>query len=208
MDFLKIGLQLLTMAVENHTYRDVLSALGRGIQEVSSRISKVKQMDSPDWQDVIVNDECETIENILGAALVVCQTQITAVTCRAMRLTSFGNYPKRSFSAFSNERGIRALSTPLSTASDLPAVEAIWALANYFKHRDEWGEDWEKLSGRPKQTAKVVQMIGLAPGCTCNLQRGATALGNTTLANLEVFADLVDDWALKVSKTCAKEIGL
>lgn len=39
-----------------------------------------------DWVDAVVDEECDFIEDILGAAFVVCQTRVTSITSLALQL--------------------------------------------------------------------------------------------------------------------------
>jgi hypothetical protein len=96
-----IFLLLLDHAIENDTYPEVLDVLGRGIEEAVARIDAAKT-GSDDYAEVVIDTETEIIEGLLGAAYVVCQTQITAIAqaaldCRAriikdgLAFTAFGD---------------------------------------------------------------------------------------------------------------------
>ena len=64
---LDIRLRLLDLAIGADTHERVLDAIGVGIRQANERA------DSD--EDGIVDDEIEFVENLLGAAYVVCQVQ-------------------------------------------------------------------------------------------------------------------------------------
>jgi hypothetical protein len=41
------------------------------------------------------------------------------------------------------------------------ALSSIDALANYFKHRDEWPNEWNQLKDSQRNTASILRDLGL-----------------------------------------------
>jgi hypothetical protein len=56
-------------------------------------------------------------------------------------------------------------------------AEGINAFANYFKHRDEWPNDWSSLMGKEKETVRVIRAFGASEGSTGNLRTGLEGMG-------------------------------
>jgi hypothetical protein len=55
-------------------------------------------------------------------------------------------------------------------------IPAIDALANYFKHHDEWPADWSEAKGRARATIAIVGTLGLSASGPDNMLIGARAL--------------------------------
>ena len=205
-------LTLLDLALRDTTFENVLRHLGEGVSAASRRANSPEGHE--DWVDAVVDEECDFIEDILGAAVVVCQTRITAITSLALQLGQRALDKGTPFAAFGGRKeDVRAL----GEAASLPAVpgkssfskvEVLWALANYFKHRDEWRKmDWTKLSGQEQRTVEVIAAVGLRSGSTGNLRQGAQVLGNASYADTDVFAQAVNEWGEKVRDAIKKELG-
>jgi hypothetical protein len=96
-------LRLLDYAIQNNTHEEVLDVLGRGIKAAAARIDRAAKSGSDVFAEIVIDTETEIIEGLLGAAYVVCQTQITAIAqaarqCRAqtvkdgLAFTAFGAF--------------------------------------------------------------------------------------------------------------------
>ena len=205
-------LTLLDLALRDTTFENVLRHLGEGVNAASRRANSAEG--DEDWVDAVVDEECDFIEDILGAAFVVCQTRITAITSLALQLRQRAVDKGTSFAAFGGKKeNVRALGEAASLLSvagqSVSKVEVLWALANYFKHRDEWRKmDWTELDKGQQPTVRVIVAAGLAAGSSGNLRRGARALGNTSFEETEVFARIVNEWGEKVRGAIGKELGL
>ena len=179
---LDIHLRILDYAVTADTYETVLNALGGGIRKSVGRI------DSDPDDDGVVDYETDIIENMLGAAFVVCQAQVNAVLEAALKV------PQQT----RKKHEIRKLGPSFDTSYS--KVEILWALANYFKHRDEWGTKWSNAGSREKLTVDAIKAAGLSadsPGG--NLRTGAEALGNASpYSDVEIFYRVVREWSEKV----------
>jgi hypothetical protein len=176
-------LRLLGFAVKADTYESVLSSLGEGIKNAVDHIEL-----EPD-DDGVVDYEAEIIENILGTAFVVCQAQANAVLQAALKI------PKQTMKDYE----IRKLGPRFD--KDYSKVEILWALANYFKHRDAWGRSmWTNPGRLEKSTIEAIKAAGLTPGSSSNLRDGAKALGNVSFTDVRIFYGLVRDWSEKVSE--------
>jgi hypothetical protein len=201
-------LDLLRMVVQDGTYRTVLDTLAQEICAASVRVDHAMATGGPDWREAVIDEECDLVEELLGTAFITCQTQITSITSQALNLRQEAlNADEIAFSAFDGTKeGLRSLGDPLDPPATASRVDMIWALANYFKHRDEWHVDWSKLDRQAKRTAEVVKQVGLRTCCTGNLRRGAEALGNPNYTELWVFADIIDKWGGVIYAAVKKEL--
>lgn len=205
-------LALLDLALVDNTFENVLRHFGEGVSSASHRANSAEGHE--DWVDAVVDEECDFVEDILGAAFVVCQTRINAITSLALQLRERAMAKGAPFVAFGGRKeDVRALgeAAPLPAMpgrSSFSKVEVLWALANYFKHRDEWRKmDWTKLGDLERRTVKVITAAGLSSGSTGNLRQGAEVLGNESYADMDVFAHAVNEWGEKVRNVIANELG-
>jgi hypothetical protein len=180
---LDFKLRLLDLAIANDSYESVLAALGTGIRKA------VKRIENAGDQDAVADYETEIIENMLGVSYVVCQVQLTAVVQATLKV------PGHSLKA----RGVRGRGPRFN--DDYSKIEVLWALANYFKHRDEWTrKTWTHPSGPAKSTVPIIKAAGLEYGSTGNLRTGAEALGNGSYTNVAVFEQIIRCWSADVRK--------
>jgi hypothetical protein len=187
---LDIRLRLLDLAIGADTHERVLDTIGVGIRKANERADKASD------EDGIVDDECEFVENLLGAAYVVCQAQITAVVQAALKVPDHG---------LGQAHDVRALGPRFN--ADHSQIEVLWALANYFKHRDEWPTDWKNMNGLSKRTATVIEAAGLCCGSSGNLRTGAEALGNSDYNNVTAFYGAISQWSTAVRDRLRSKFG-
>jgi hypothetical protein len=148
---------------------------------------------APEDVDFYVDDQCQLIKNLLGAAFVVCQARITAVVSGGIKLAIYCGNKGIPFTACATRKDAILTMGPTFTGSPVTLIQFMDAIANYFKHRDEWDEvDWSKLTGQSKRTADVIQMRGLKPGFTGSLRAGAEARGSKDFVSTGVFTDIID----------------
>ena len=126
--------------------------------------------------------EEELLETVLGSMFVAWQvflsTMISAVLdldshCRSelkLRLSiAQGKAPRR---------GILRFGTPAVGKTGHTGPEIIDAFANYFKHRDEWPNDWRSLThSKGAYTAGIIHSCGARDNSQKNLRLGIQKLG-------------------------------
>lgn len=202
-----IRLRLLDYAVEDDTYSSVLQLLGMGIKSATARISEAEGSGSPDTAEFVTDAETEFIENLLGAAYVICQAQITGVTQAALRAREQAIKDGLTLSAFGDKpHDVRAFGEQFDSAWS--KIEVLWALANYFKHCDEWSPStWTTPNGAARYTVPVITAAGLTQGSTGNLRTGADALGHADHSDMAVFEHLIRDWSEEVRRLTRAAFG-
>lgn len=203
---MQIFLRLLDYAIENDTYAEVLNVLGQGIKASSERIDLAAN--SGEYADAVTDTEIEIVEGLLGAAYVVCQTQITAVTQAALRCRAQSIADGVTFNAFGDrEHELRVMGPRFD--AQWSKIELLWSLANYFKHRDEWSSaTWTNPKGLEQHTIPVIRAAGLKPSSNGNLRSGAEALGNPTYEKISVFEAVIREWADHVRQAIRQAAGL
>jgi hypothetical protein len=181
---LDIYLWLFDYAINDDTYGNVLTALASGISKVSRRIQRL-----PD--EVDADDECQIIENMLGTAYVVCQAQITAVAEPASRVPGQTLAPSYA----------RSLGPGFDT--NYSKVQILWALGNYFKHRDGWtAETWIKPDKKSAHTVSAIIAAGLSRGSTaiCGRARKRWGIPHTQMSLCSLKSSMIGH--LPYGSTC------
>ena len=190
-----IRLRLLDHALDDETYASVLHTLGAGVRSAAARITEAEDTGNAGTAEFVTDIETETVENLLGAAYVVCQAQITAVAQVGLRIRGQALKDGLTFSAFGgNAHDVRALGEAFDSGRS--KIEVLWALGNYFKHREEWSlSTWSNPTGVAQHTIPVITAAGLTPGSTGNLRTGAKALGNADYSDMTVFETIIRAWS-------------
>lgn len=203
----QILLHILDVVVEyDDIYVSVIQTLGHGVRAATATIDDGKDLPS-DILESIAETEHEVIENLLGTAYVVCQAQITAVTMAALRVRTQALKEGLVFSGYGGKRHeVRSIGDPYD--ANYSKVEVLWALGNFFKHREEWGPAvWINPSGNEQYTIPALRAAGLQTSSTGNLRTGSEALGNTEYYEMTIFEVIVRQWADKVRERARAAFG-
>ena len=110
-------------------------------------------------------------------------------------------------------------SKTVNEASEHTVIEAIDAVANYWKHSEEWSTsevkrgrrlvpvwDAELKPGVQGRTIQIVTGLGLRPGSTGNLRQAAEALG-VEYDNLAPIRTTLHEWADALYERAAAEVS-
>jgi len=145
------------------------------------------------------------IETQIGLVLILCQTYITKVISQVSLFYqdyewAFGKKPKR---IDSSKQSLLANYGPKLRDTTYHSIEVIDALANYFKHHEEWGGN--RSSSRMKErTATIVSDVGgdlnLTLWYSRNLSKCIKKLGVNSMKDLYVLPKIVDEWKVDVGK--------
>lgn len=211
----------------------VLEPIAKGIKACIATIDKADASGNEEYAQVVADDEVEVIEGLLGAVFVVCQTEIERVT-RAVELLHkhAGNVPApkgpvKLKSTGTDKGSIMAAGSAKVGKSTITEVQALNAVANYFKHRLAWSPDWAKtlaaampaptakgkkpkVNPKDKQTAatiRALQAIGLKQGSNGNLRSAAEVLGNAGYTDVDKIVDTLKSWRTNVFKAYETELS-
>ena len=195
-------MELLRLQARMDPLDQVLEPISDAIHAAGDRADRAEASDA--WADAVIDDECDLVENLLGAAFIACQTFITAVVSAAMRLHEYcikENLPVSG--SLAKKATLLGLGAPVGGLG-VTDVELLDALANYYKHRSEWrGSDWANPRRRQAATIAVIKRAGLEARSTGNLRTGAGILGNPGYDDLYVFHNLLRAWASRVLEAAA-----
>jgi hypothetical protein len=186
----------------------VLDPIAEGIRECERVVSRAGASGNDDYAQAVADDEAEVVEGLLGAAFVVCQTQIERVTHTVELLHRHAAGSAKLLTTGKGKGSVLAFGRAVVGAGSVTEAQALNAVANYFKHRESWPRDWpsfmskvvadgKKADNRDKQTAATMttlQALGLQGGSTGNLRTAAEALGNPKYADVHKFRDALHAW--------------
>lgn len=205
---------------------DTLERLHRAIEyEIaasSKRIRRAVSSGNEDFIDAITDEECLAVEELLGLAFVAAQSFINSmrselITVGKVYSHEFGSKP--SFPTQPNDVLKVGMMLPAAKCS---AVEAMNAVANYWKHSEEWPTvvrksggrlltvwDLNALKGNEKRTAEIVIALGLTYGSSGNLRQAAKALGVKSYEDLlSQIRQTLSDWAAELLRKARTGFGV
>ncbi len=206
---------ILREATDNYhlgLVREALSALSDGVARCSKRIADAHASGNSDYADSVTDEECDVVETLLGSAFTVCQTHIAQVVADVKKLHVIAGRPNAGrpgvalATTTTRKSDIMRFGCPQVSGTSVTVIEAINALANYFKHGDEWPRDWAQATGQAADTIRVITAVGLSRGSSGNLRRGARSLGNKSFDDMDVFGDLLGSWHENVMSAYELEI--
>lgn len=177
----------------------VLDAASTAIGEAKKDLERqLEGLDDELFQlgyDAELADEYDAIvDELLGSVFTVLQRTINAAAAHAVmcsRLTAENSGKAQRF----NHKGEVYAHGSAIVAGKTPA-QLINASANYYKHRDEWG-DWATLGAQSARTVLVVQSIGMKERASDNMKTAVTSLGGT-VDDLGPLLDALASWSKEV----------
>lgn len=149
------------------------------------------------------------IETQIGLVLILCQTYITKVVSQVDLFYrdyefAFDREPKR---IDGSKRSLLSNYGSKVHGTAYRSIEVLDALANYFKHHEEWAGK-RSLSGVEKRTAEIVSCIGgnlnQALWYSRNLSKCIKKLGINSMKDLFALPKIVDEWKIDVGKAIAE----
>lgn len=172
-------------------------------------------------------DEQERIEDLLGVAFVAAQVYLTTVRTSMLRRSEILQKRKGSPLSFITDPkayDIFNCDNPTEPKSQQSYVRVVNAVANYWKHHDEWPErvdqarsiefgetpvprwDISKVNKGAQTTIELVTAIEMWPNRSINMQVAADALGIVELWDLSPLRKNLDDWARCLLKRAHEEL--
>lgn len=215
---LLFALDELQRAHTDPTFRRIIGSFSSSIASAQEAIEKAAPTtDKHDaeqcealqlWKEGVIDEECDLIESIIGAAFVVCQTKVSEIIqiAKTARSTLRSIDPQCQLDEITKNKALEIGSK--AGTSSVSKIRALWECANYFKHRDEWVcSKWENLSyDMQKKTASVCKQIGLSPGSTGNLRRGAEIVGSKEHYDLSEFTRVISEWSSELNASIVKHL--
>jgi hypothetical protein len=180
--------------VDDENFRQIFSDFARLIN-TSVKLCE-RDLPFPEYAEEINN----YIKELLGLSFLLLQAKIRRVSEAAAKA-----YPLTPFSA-------RALEGPYKCTGK-SRVELIWAVSNYYKHRDEWDTKvWkDKMAGEQedtklrdsRKTRRIIEKVGIKRRSTCNMRTAYNFFKVDWASDCTPLADMVQEWATAVYEKCA-----
>ena len=169
------------------------SSTKRIFQALSDGLKDVKRDFSEAQDEFEIDDALEHTENLLGVAFVMAQTYIAGTVSDAYKL-------KRSGSKLTKERSLKDYGDRLA-GSAVTKMELCDAIANYFKHHDEWNS-WS-ATGRHQKTVSILRAAGIEESDDFPCRKAADILwSNNDDSDLEPLLSLISSWREAVIAAC------
>jgi len=185
--------------------REVLGALARGFEDHQARLEQLAGEISAEHHDFLAEEWNTLSHGLFGAAFVTCQAYITAVVSSALAFRQhIVDDLEKSPKALPKTKG--KLLDLLGTSSSIGLINA---LANYFKHSEEWAMDeWKYPSNSSKGTIKVLKQWGFDRSYPYLLTDGAKQLGIVDGRGVRALAGMFEDWSRNIVGAARLDAGL
>jgi hypothetical protein len=217
----RITLRLLAVKGRGET----LERLHRSIEsEIADSIKRIDRAGAgnDDYAEAVSEEECLAIEELLGLAFVAAQSFINAIRTELVAVASVYTYDFGKALSFAPDPKLDALKlSPTFALTNVSIVETINAVANYWKHSEEWplGEEtaggrirtiWNtsSLKGIQKTSVAIAINLGLEPNSSGNMRTAATALGMVEYDDLSPIRQVLTDWAAVLLEKSRAEFGV
>lgn len=205
----ELFLRLLEPDIILYTLDPSIYPIGQAISKCIDVINDASLAEI-EYGDMIVDEETDIIENLLGTSFILSQTYISGVVSRVKGLHAFfKKRERRSISNLSSDKKdilIFGGETISSMEKEVTDIQVIEAFANYFKHRDEWSQDWSRLSEKQKKAADVIQSFNASSGSSGNLRVGSKVLGNTDYKSVGIFTERLKSWGVNIKKAYSDQL--
>jgi len=193
-----------------HRIKRALLSLSEAISDCISAINRAEKLGNQEYLDGVVDEETYYIEEFLGIAFVVCQTDITYIVSK---IKSLHKYCKESYRVEltvtdGKKESIMKLGSKLLRQIPYTLVQVIDAFANYFKHREEWDISWDNLPASAQKTVKILRAVGVSPFSTGNFRMVSKKLGNKNFDNPIIFSDIIQDWRQNLHDKYEEELKM
>jgi|GEM_PF-3604901 len=187
---------------------DAISRYTETTDHASTQQDKISEDESIDaFQEYqclegVIEENTYIVEDLLGIAFVVCQTDISFIISQVIHLDAYcrnNHHYKLNFPT--GKHGILGKDPKLINSS-VTSAQAIDAFANYFKHKDEWTKPWAEIliyTGKvtkllqQKKTVEILQIIGAEEKSNYNFRQCTRALGSINYGDISLYIDILDN---------------
>lgn len=215
-------LRLLKYAIESETVDHLHVAMEKEIAMSSQRIKRTIGSGDDSYIEAVTDDECDQIQEFLGISFVVAQTFVTRIRSHVADLSEgckrdFGS--QLSFIDNVKAYDVLKIADRIASDSSYSIIEAINAIANYWKHVDEWPTvmeeesdsivrvwDTTKMRRSERLTVKIVCSLGMSANSTGNLRSAAEKLGIKSYEDLLPIRNKLKYWAENLYKKAYEEV--
>ncbi len=218
----RIALRLLAIKGRGETLERLHRSIESEIAESIKRIDDAGTSNNDDFAEAVAEEECLAVEELLGLAFVAAQSFINAIRTELVAVANIYAHDFGKALSFAPDPKIDALKlSPTFAPTNVSIVETINAVANYWKHSEEWplGEEtaggrirevWNisTLRGIQKTSVAIAINLGLKPNSSGNMRTAAKALGIVEYDDLSPIRQVLTDWAAMLLEKSRAEFGV
>ena len=186
--------------------RSAIRSLSKGVREVEAKIQEAVDSGNEEYAQFVMDTDVDIIEELIGAAAVMCQRHATNVVSTARSALRFAGIDDPNGGRDWKNYHLFCLGDCLPSISARTAMTLLNDTANYYKHRDEWDVDWTRLRGNARRTADGVALLGVSGTGNGNLRTISEAFGNPEYEKLGILLGVVESWAERVVKYCRSKL--
>ncbi len=170
----------LMIGFRNNSIRRILGTLSKNLMEIE------EMMDPEHPEDAI-----EEWEDFLGIAFITTQLYITRIVSDLNKLSKDSHPP--------NKRELLKNFSKTIPETEVTEMELCDAMANYFKHHDEWKWfDWSSPTPIQKRTVKKLIAVGIDDQEYYPCLKAFGILMPTKSLDLQPLASMMIEWGEKV----------
>jgi len=189
----RIHLDRISLAFQYDIAVDVLHELQKTIQRIHDRTDDITKDLGQDNAELIWGDTNSVIEDLHGAAFVVSQSSITAIVSRLKAMLQLAQSMGTPINSIPREKkNMLAFKSTIIPSKGITHIQAIEALANYFKHSDEWPRGWVNPPANSKPTIDILHALGFQFGDNSILRNAMQFFDSN--GNLLALANSVNEW--------------
>jgi hypothetical protein len=159
---------------------------------------------SSKFRSVDEEHEAEVYNLLIGSAFVLGQTAITQSVAIVTKIRdTAGNPPWLP----DGRAEVLKIEAAIHQPTGLSETILFDAVANYFKHRQEWPSDWVPLNARGSQRATIetIRSLGLVPGSDSNLDTAMRELG-FGIQGIAFLAERIQSWRERLAANLRKRL--
>ena len=207
-------LWLLRYEVRDERFQQIFADFAGLIRRSERACEKAAEQGNPEYAEAVADTESDYLEELIGASFLVLQAKIRRVDEAAKRLVTFMKERRGLIVTGLDHQSIFALGGKYRKSGH-SRIELIWAIGNYYKHRDEWdAEVWENRPpgaqgrdplGQSRRTRQIVEKAGIVRLSTGNMREAYEFLGIRQYSKCEKLAEKVQEWAKKVYQRAEKK---
>ncbi|MGA7807072.1 hypothetical protein [Bradyrhizobium sp.] len=160
----------------------------------------------------MADTEADYIEELVGASFLILQAKIRRVAEASERLVAFMSEQYAMEIKGLDRQSVFKLGG-IYRKTGHSRIALIWAVANYYKHRDEWeAEVWQvpPTQGRDphrqsRGTRETVEKLGVTQFSTGNMRKAYEFFRIKPYSKCEKLAEKVQDWSEKIYRRAVRE---
>lgn len=209
----------LRRAVEDDRYIRIFRDISELIRNSERACEEAVKSGPQEYARIVAEYESDYIEELIGAAFLILQSKIRRVVNAAIQLAATMKADEHIETPSLIDRSrIKSIGGGYKD-TDNSLISYVWALANYFKHRDDWTHDvWaseEELEDFPSKkrlqenevkTRKIVQQAGIVEFSTGNMMTGLKFFDISPYSSCEKLARSIQQWADSVYEVGKAEL--